>query len=128
MNIVKDDIESLQQSIDFSKAKKECKLQETCNTKTKAILENLVKKCNDTRHNICNQRVCEVTEHKDLEKSARNLEEIILGHKTIIKYQEAIIEKDEKLIERRTSKDIENREEEFHDPLEDLSCKEDKSS
>ena len=83
LTILEDDIESLQQLIDFSKYEMECKLLETSNAKTKANLENMIENCN-TGHNIWNH---EVSENKDLEKSKRNLKEILKGHKTNIEYQ-----------------------------------------
>ena len=59
LNTVRDDIESSQQLFDCSKTEMECKLLETGNEKNKATLEN----CKDTGHNICYQRVCELSEH-----------------------------------------------------------------
>ena len=123
LNIVRDDIENLQKLFDFSKSEMEFKLLETSNAKTKANLENMVEKCKDTGHNICKPKVSEVTEHNNLEKSIRNLEEVIKGHNTTIEYQEASIKKHEELIERRTSKENEKSEEVFRDSLEDLSLK-----
>ena len=88
----------------------------------------MVENCEHTEHLIFEESGNVVSEQRDLEKSISNPKDILAGHKTTITNQEAIIKKHEKLIEQRSDKKIDNIEEEFHDPLEDLSCKEDKSS